>query len=299
MKETFAVFPSPRKKIIRIAVCCMGWSLLAGVVCDEASAQRWGNDGWGRRGRRSRYAPKYPDRDIFPGNKFTFCTIEYRSVRREALGFGWSTDYPDSGYNFMLRLAELTTIEINRDENGEPHQVVLQLTDPELFKYPHIFMSDVGTASFTDAETEALRSYLLRGGFLHADDFWGDRAWLNFKYEMEHVLPPDEFPIFDIPLDHELFHIIFDVKEVPQVPSIQYWMRPGASETSERGAESAEPHIRGIVDKNGRLMVVMSHNTDIADGWEKEAENEEYFRKFSVKKSYPIGINIVVYAMTH
>ncbi len=92
---------------------------------------------------------------------------------------------------------------------------------------------------------------------------------------------------------------VFNVKEVPQVPSIQYWSGARNGTTSERGMESAEPHLRGIWDKNGRLMVVMSHNTDIADGWEKDRENEEYFREFSVKKSFPIGINIVVYALTH
>ena len=92
---------------------------------------------------------------------------------------------------------------------------------------------------------------------------------------------------------------MFDIKEVPQVPSIQWWTSPRGHTTSERGATTATPHLRGIWDKNGRLMVVMSHNTDIADGWEKESENEEYFREFSVKKSFPLGINIVVYALTH
>jgi hypothetical protein len=201
----------------------------------------------------------------------------------------------------MIRLAELTTIAINRDENGEPHQEILSLTDPALFNYPIIFMSDVGTCGFSAEEATALRKYLLAGGFLHADDFWGETAWKNWVYEISQVLSPDEYPILDIPLTHDLFHIVFDVKEVPQVPSIQYWMQ-GNGTTSERGAETAEPHFRGIFDKpenGGRLMVLMTHNTDIADGWEKERENEEYFREFSVKKSYPIGINLVVYALTH
>ncbi len=263
--------------------------LIAAASGVPARAQ-WGNE-WP--------PPAPPSRDIFPGGRFTFCTVAYYSVRAEALGFGWNTDYPDSGYNFMRRLAELTTIDITRERNGEPHQVVVQLTDPELFQYPHIFMSDVGTAEFNDEEVAALRQYLLRGGFLHVDDFWGDFAWRNWAYEMSKVFPPDEYPIRDIPLDHPIFHIVFDVKEVPQVPSIQYWRGTQDGTTSERGEDSREPHFRGIWDKNGRLMVVMSHNTDIADGWEKEGEEEEYFREFSVKRSYPLGVNIVAYSMTH
>lgn len=259
-------------------------------------AQSW-RGGW--RGGQSGPPPEPPALEEFPGPAFTFCTIEYNSVRSEALGFGWGTDYPDAGENFMIRLEELTTIKINKDRRGRPNQVVLRLTDESLSNYPYIFMSDVGTAEFDEGEVEALRSYLLRGGFLHVDDFWGDRAWNYWEYEIGRVLPPEIYPIEDIPMDDEIYHIVFDVKEVPQVPSIQYWERSGGMGTSERGTESAEPHFRGIRDETGRLMVVMSHNTDIADGWEKELASEEYFREFSVKKSYPLGINIVVYAMTH
>ena len=246
-----------------------------------------------------------PSRDVFPGDKFTFCTVAYRSVRSEALGFGWNTDWPDAGYNFMIRLEELTSIQINKKPNGEPHQVVVQLTDKELFDYPYVFMSDVGTAYFDDQEVEALREYLLRGGLLHVDDFWGDPAWRNWEYEIAKVLTPEEYPIRDVPLTHPIFKIVFDIKEVPQIPSIQYWEGARDGTTSERGRATAEPHIRAIFhpddagNPNGRIMVLMTHNTDVADGWEKEREDPQYFEEFSVKKSYPLGINIVVYAMTH
>ena len=205
----------------------------------------------------------------------------------------------------MLRLEELTTIEINKDKYGEPIQEVVSLTDKALFNYPYVLMSDVGRTTLEPEEQDGLREYLLRGGFLHVDDFWGEKAWKNWEFEIGQVLDPDEYPIVDVDLEHELFHIVFDVKEVPQVPSIQYWSRRRGDDTSERGAESAEPHFRGIFDKaegpdsKRRLMVLMTHNTDIADGWEKEREDHEYFMRFSVKKSYPIGINIVVYALTH
>lgn len=257
----------------------------------------WG--GGGRRFRRPEITPTTEyDRTIFPGDIFTFCSMEYQSVVREDGGWGWSTDFPDAGYNFMIRLSEMTTIKVNREPNGEPHQVHLPITDPALSHYPLLFSTDVGTADFSEAEVKCLREYLLRGGFLHVDDFWGDAAWARWSEQIGRVLPPDEFPIFDLPLDHPVFHIIFNVKEVPQVPSIHFWRRSGG-QTSERGQESATPHLRGINDKNGRLMVIMSFNTDLGDGWEREGESQEYFEEFSVKKSYPLGINIVVYAMTH
>ncbi len=252
------------------------------------------------RGERTTPPPIAPRLSEFPHEKFTFCTIAYtNNGRYEDLGFGWNTDYPDSGHNFMIRLEELTTVEINKDVTGEPVQKVLLLTDPALFNFPYIFMSDVGRLIFSREEADQLQRYLLRGGFLHVDDFWGEDAWDSWVAQLNYVLPPDEYDIVDIPLTHELFHIVFDVNEYPQVPSIQHWQRSGGTTTSERGAETAQAHFRGVFDKNGRLMVLMTHNTDIADGWEKEREDQEYFERFSVKKSYPIGINIVVYALTH
>jgi hypothetical protein len=175
--------------------------------------------------------------------------------------------------------------------------VVVTLTDDALFSYPFIFMSDVGTAGFTEPEAERLREYLLRGGILYVDDFWGDAAWEHWVSEMARVLPPDRYPIVDIPDDDPVFQTFFNVRKVPQVPSIQFWRRSGG-QSSERGVESAEVHFRGIFDEHGRLMVIMTHNTDIADGWEREGEDEEFFYRFSIR-AYPLGVNIAIYAMTH
>jgi hypothetical protein len=214
--------------------------------------------------------PRFPDPEDLRDRAFSFCRVLYQSVRDEALGHGRNTDYPDSDANFMIRLSELTTADISRDGDGSPKHVVVTLTDDALFSYPFIFMSDVGTAGFTEPEAERLREYLLRGGILYVDDFWGDAAWDHWSEEIGRVLPPDRYPILDIPLGHPIFQTFFTVRHVPQVPSIQFWRRSGGVGTSERGSESEDVHFRGIFDERGRLMVIMTHNTDIADGWERE-----------------------------
>ena len=226
------------------------------------------------------------------------CRILYQSVREEPLGHGWNTDYPDSDINFMIRFSQLTTAHVRLDGEGTPDHIVVTLTDDAIFNYPLVFMSDVGTAGFTELEAKRLREYLLRGGILYVDDFWGIRAWDHWSREIGKVLPPEDYPIVDIPTDHPVFRTFFTIRELPQIPSIQYWRRSGGTETSERGWESEEPHFRGIFDEKGRLMVIMTHNTDIADGWEREGEDEEFFYRFSIK-AYPVGVNIAIYALTH
>jgi hypothetical protein len=275
------------------------WLVLALTVLmvDASTALAQSRSGWSG-GRRYRAPPRFPNPDATPDRQFMFCRILYRSVRREYLGHGWDTDYPGSDVNFMKRFAEYTKTGVSRDERGEPNHVVVRPTDDYLFQCPFVFMSDVGTTGFTDEEVDRLRSYLLRGGFLYVDDFWGEQAWTHWAREIGRILPPGQYPIVDIPPDHPIFWVHYDVERVPQIPSIQYWRRSGGTGTSERGHESAQPHLRGISDENGRLMVVMSHNTDVADGWEREGEEYEFFHRFSAD-AYALAINIVVYALTH
>ena len=253
---------------------------------------------FGYRGFWNRVPPKFPTEDDLKSGAFAFCRVLYDSVRDEPLGHGWNTDYPDSDVNFMVRLSELTTTRIRRDAEGMPEHFVVTLKDDSLFAFPFLFMSDVGTMGLTPPEARRLRDYLLRGGTLYVDDFWGERAFEHFRAEMAKVLDPDDYPIVDVPLDHPVFQTFFTIREIPQVPSIQHWRRSGGAGTSERGLETAEPHFRGIFDDAGRLMVMMTHNTDIADGWEREGEDDEFFYRFSIR-AYPVGVNIVLYAMTH
>jgi hypothetical protein len=111
------------------------------------------------------------------------------------------------------------------------------------------------------------------------------------------VLPPGEFPITDIPISHPIMHSVYDVKEFLQVPNIGFWRRSGGG-TSERGPDSDEVHYRGVEDSQGRLIVLMTHNTDVSDAWEREGDNEDFFDLFS-PRGYAIGVNIMVYALTH
>jgi len=217
------------------------------------------------------------------------------------------TDYPDAEINFSMRLAQVTTIKVNRSPDGKIEHATVALDDPKLFDYPFIYMLEVADLEFTDEEIVNLRSYLLRGGFLLVDDFWGDQALENWRYQIGRVLPPDEFPMNPIPLEHPIFHVVFDIDEVPQVPSVgiyEQFARTGDSYEWRSGGPTDDPgpHCLGIMDTRGkdrRLMVVTMHNSDLGDGWEEETVVEGYFREISVKRAYPMGINIVVYAMTH
>ena len=226
---------------------------------------------------------------------FSFCRLRYESVRREAGGSGWGTDYPNADRNFMVRLEQLTYAPINRWNSQEPGFTVVRATEPAMFQCPFLFTSDVGTATFSTEEVQQLRTYLLKGGFLWVDDFWGDYAWDNWVGEIQRILP--EYNIVDLPLDHQLFSVFYQVPTIPQIPAISFWRRSGGG-TSERASESATPHIRAIFDQKGRILVLMSHNTDIADGWEREAEDEDFFYAFT-GKGYGVGINVVLWALSH
>jgi hypothetical protein len=263
------------------------------IAATSASAQR----GWGRGYGRGEggIPPRFAQTSDFDG-AFQFCRLMYRQARAHQRGLGWGTDYPDAEINFSIRLSELTKAPVSRSADDKPNHFVVQPTDDALFQCPFIIMSDPGSAGFTDEDVTALRSYLLKGGFLWADDYWGPWAWDDFAGEIGKVLPPTQYPIRELTLDHPIFKTMFTVQRVPQVPSWQYWA--GSGDTSEMGAYSANAHMAGISDANGRVMVLMTHNTDISDAWEREGQNPEYFLSFS-PEGYAIGLNVALYAMMH
>lgn len=235
--------------------------------------------------------PEWKNDEKFKHDVFTFVRVRYSSYGRGGWGgYGggkWATDYPDSDLNFSFRLQQLTALEC--DPNGK----ILELTDPALFDYPWLYLIEPGNMYLEDAEVLALRKYLYNGGFLMVDDFWGEDEWANFYENIKRVFP-DREPI-ELPLEHEIFHIVYDLKKKPQIPSIHGWYR---GVTAERW-DAQEVHYKGIFDDKGRMMAIICHNTDVGDGWEREGVDQGYFKEFSEKWCYPLGINIVVYAMTH
>jgi len=232
--------------------------------------------------------------DSYDG-KFHYCRAVYRPNPRGE-GGSWLTDYPLAEIDLSIRLSELTKVAVSFEAPGQPRHLIVQLTSDELFQCPVIIMQEVGRLFFTTEEAARLRTYLLKGGFLWVDDFWGSYAWDVWEAEIRKVFPATEYPIVDLPSTHPLFHTMFDLKGVPQIPGIGTWL--GRGETSERGADSAEVHARAISDRSGRVMVFMTHNTDVSDSWEREGEDPQYFYKFSID-GYRVAVNVLLYAMTH
>ncbi len=287
-----------RRRLILAAIPCL---LAAFAVLAVAQRQDW-QRGWRFRSPMDGLpddragVPDWKINEQFRNDVFTFVRVQYGSGygmgrRGRGGGGGWATDWPDSDLNFSYRLQQLTSLKVN------PKPIWLRLTDETLFDYPFLYMIEPGRLVFSEEEVVALRRYLLNGGFLMVDDFWGDYEYENFYRQIKRVFPDREPE--ELPLTHDIFQCVYRLKERPQVPSIHSWW-PGSNVTWEdHGPGSREVHYRGISDDKGRLMAIICHNTDLGDGWEREGEDPSYFREFSEKRSYPMGINIVTYAMTH
>ena len=242
--------------------------------------------------------PTWTNDPDFESDAFTFARVKYqyqpgsRGRWAQRRGEGWETDYPDSELNFSYRLQQLTSLVVSPDPS------VVELTDKRLFDHPLIYIVEPTELLFDEDEADALRKYLLNGGFLLIADLWGDQQWDGIWRELEKVFPDRNW--IELTLEHEIFHCVYDIKEVPQVPSIHAAQRGRAQGITWQGGEDARiPSFRAIHDDHGRIVVLVCHNNDIGDGWEREGEDEWYFREFSEKKSYPMGINIIVYALTH
>ena len=221
----------------------------------------------------------------FRRKKFTFVRVQYSSFSDRGKWGKWRTDYPDADLNLSARLKQLTSLEV--DEKGK----VLKLTDPRLAEYPFIYLCEPGHMMLGEDEVNSLRKYLLGGGFLMVDDLWGENEWHQLLIQIKRVFPQRK--VRELPLEHKIFHCVFDLKEKPQVPSIAHVLAGVEFERSDAG----EVHYRGIFD-NDRLMVVICHNTDLADGWERSDVDPFYYREYCEKKAFPMGINIVFYALT-
>ena len=247
-------------------------------------------------GRSSRVPDRgeYPDWEIkreFREDVFTFVRIRYDAPSTVIDG-RLNNDYPDSDWNFSFRLQQLTSF------NVDPDGRVLRLNDPALLDYPFAYMLGVRGVRFSQAEIEGLRKFLNRGGFLMIDDFWTPGEYREIRQQMKRVFP-DREPT-ELGIDHPIFNMVYRMEKIPQVPSIQAWRRGWDFEYWHGETEGdEEPHFHAINDDNQRVMVLMCLNNDVGDGWEREGENTQYFHDYSERYSYPLGINIVTYVMTH
>jgi hypothetical protein len=202
--------------------------------------------------------------------------------RRQA----WATDYPKADRQFLVVLERLIDLDTYQGENP------VLLTDPVMRRFPFLYAVEPGYMSLSPEEVEGLRNYLVAGGFLLMDDFWGGREWANVARELRRVFP--EKQIVDVPMEHPVFHMVYDIEEIMQVPNRR--LARAGGRTWER-ADAQIPFVRGILDDDGRLMVIINGNTDLGDAWEW-AEDPYYPLKYSTF-AYEMGVNIIVYAMSH
>lgn len=254
--------------------------------------------------------PEWTNRAGFDHDVFTFARVLFKSEdpsgrRRYEWGrgprLGWWVDFPDADLNFSYRLQQLTSIRVNPDAR------VVKLTDPDLANFPFLYMTHPGYIKLNDAEVTALSHYLRNGGVLLVNDFWSTRDWQGFEEQMRRVLPGQSWT--ELGVDHPIFNCVYKIPGPMrrlQVPTLQFWDRnfdindPNSRlQVVDRGEGSETMHVRAWHDDRQRISVLAIHNSDVADGWERESESEDYFKTFSEKIAYPLGVNIVFYLMTH
>ena len=227
-----------------------------------------------------------PDYDA--GGEFNFVRVQYDSYfgGRGGYGYGpWSIDFPDADQNFLRGVSRLTNVRVMSDP------IVLRLDDEQIYDYPFLYVVEVGQGGgigLDAQETMSLREYLLRGGFLLIDDFWGQEEWDNFYASFSQVFPDRE--IVELSADHEIFHVYYDIDGPTMIPALYR-----TDEYGERGIDHASNHA--ILDDNGRVMVLINWNSDMGDGWE-HTYHPAYPTGYA-NSAYQLGINYLMYAMTH
>ena len=221
---------------------------------------------------------------------FTFCRLRYQNIRR-ARKSGWGDDYPQADYNFMVRLSELTKTKISRWNNGDPGFANVTPMDPNLFQCPYLRMQNAANYDFTQDEAARMHDYLTKGGFLWIDDNW-DPDFEYIRPNLMQILPDAQ--IVDLPPDHPIFDTVYKVDPLPQIPSMNSWLRSG--QDGEFGPSTV--HYYGVFDNRNRLVVLVSMNSDVSDSWEREGDNQAYFDAYG-RQGYALGVDVAVYVMTH
>lgn len=208
--------------------------------------------------------------------------------RGRGRGGSWTTDAPEAEQHLLTGIRRLTRINTIDPNSGD--FIAVRPGDPDLFEYPFIYGVEVGRWYLSDEEAANLREYLLRGGFLMVDDFHGSVQWEGFMESMRRVFPDRD--VVEIPDDHEVFHVLYDLDHKVQIPGVFALM---SGRTYEQ--DGVEPHWRGVFDDDGRLMVAINFNMDLGDAWE-HADTPEYPQPLTAL-AYRFAISYAIYAMSH
>lgn len=221
------------------------------------------------------------------GHEFQFVRVIYSTSSEIDGGWrrnSWHTDAPEAETHLLEGIRRLTRVRTDRES------VSLRLTDPAIFEHPFLYAVEVGHWALGEEEAARLRDYLLHGGFLMVDDFHGTEEWQIFTESMQRVFP--DRPIIELPDDAAVFHTQYDLDHRVQIPGIR-----GAITGRTWEKDGYVPHWRGIVDDEGRLMVVINFNMDLGDAWE-HADNPLYPAPLTIL-AYHFAIDYLTYAMTH
>ena len=206
-------------------------------------------------------------------NSFSIARIRWDGGGGGFFGPQWAHDYPVSEENLMFQLRQVTTIRLTKEAQ------IVELDDPELFTYPFGYMCEVQDCVLSDEEVRGLREYLLRGGFLLIDDAWTDEGLERFSRELKKVFPNRS--IERIGMDHPIYHTFYSITDIPAI-------QPGFRR------RLTAPAAYGLSDDSGRLMMLLNWNNDVSDGWEWAAVDHE-----TGVSAYKLGINYILYAMSH
>ena len=201
----------------------------------------------------------------------------------------WAVDYPFAEEHFLPALRRLTNLSVADDSRH------LELSDDRIFDYPFLFLQQPGQGNWRPTAQEAgrLREYLLRGGFMLVDDFHGDYEWAVFESTMQQVFPDRE--IVEIPDDDAIMHVFYNLGDRIQIPGVRHLRRGRGGQIVAQ--MEGPPHWRGIYDDHARLMVAMNFNMDMGDSWEHA--DDPYYPAPMTGQAYRLGVNYVIYAMTH
>jgi hypothetical protein len=253
--------------------------------------------------QRGFYRPPDSEESLGPPHpgEFHFIRVEYTDLpqfhrgwgysSRDGMGSGWwLVDWPAAENHFTAGISRLTRIE-----TGDPRH--LRLTDDRLFDYPWVYVTQAGWWGLSDAETARLREYLLRGGFLVTDDFWGPEQWEIFRQTMARVLPGT--PISDIDESDSVMHVLYDIQEKDRtfIPGSRHLRRGAGGGVVVMQPPGTQPAWRAMNDSKGRMVVAANFNTDVGDAW--EFADVPYYPEAMTRLAYRYGVNYIIYAMTH